>query len=179
MRKIFTIVMAGGLAVAAGGGLAACDSDDATENLVEEATGGDVDIDSDDGSISVETDDGSASFGSCEGLPEDFPSDVPTPDADPTSCSRVAADETTNWTLVYSSDDADKIGDYKSTLEDDGFDITSEASYDAGDNSYETFSATKGTYSVNVGGGAGIGVSDDEEVGGGIVVNVTDDPDAQ
>lgn len=178
MRKVFTIVMAGGLAVTAGAGLAACDGDDAAENLAEEVSGGDVDIDSDDGSVSVETDDGSFAAGSCEELPEDFPSDVPTPDADPTFCTRVASDGVTNWSLGYSTDDADKVGDYKSTLEDDGFEITGEASYEVEGTSYESFSANKGTYLVNVGGGgAGVGVGGDADAG--IFVTITDDPDAQ
>ena len=53
-------------------------SEQATEQLVESQTGGDVDIDTADGSVEIETEDGSMSFGTGE-VPADWPDDVPLP----------------------------------------------------------------------------------------------------
>lgn len=49
-----------------------------TEKAIEQSAGGDVDINSEDGSVKVKTEDGSYSYG--EGVPEDWPDDVPLPD---------------------------------------------------------------------------------------------------
>lgn len=68
-------------------GLAACGGDDdagteAVERAIEQAGGGEVDIDIDDesGSYRVETDEGTVSMSSSGDLPDDWPADVPLPD---------------------------------------------------------------------------------------------------
>ncbi len=55
-------------------------SEKATEKMVEQQTGGNVDIDTDgDGSVEIETEDGSMSFGTGE-VPEEWPDDIDLPD---------------------------------------------------------------------------------------------------
>lgn len=55
-------------------------SERATEKMVEEQTGGKVDIDTDgDGSVEIETEDGAMSFGTGE-VPAEWPEDIALPD---------------------------------------------------------------------------------------------------
>ena len=52
------------------------------EEAAEQAAGGDVDIDSDDGSISIESSEGSMQMGAGGSVPESFPDDMPLPETD-------------------------------------------------------------------------------------------------
>ena len=147
MRKTMTMLAAGALALGAGGMLAACSSDDAAEEAVEEATGGDVD----DGSVTFEDEDGSTSIGTCDELPDDFPSDVPTPDADPVACGSTTGgpgDDT--WSITYSNDDASAVEDYQGTLEDADFTVDGEFSAGGSEGGFSSFSATNDAYTVTV-----------------------------
>lgn len=63
-----------------------CSGEDLAESIAEEAAeqaaGGEVDIDSDDGSLSIESSEGSVQMGTGGSVPESFPDDLPLPDAD-------------------------------------------------------------------------------------------------
>jgi hypothetical protein len=93
-------------------GLTACGAvaekagEKATEKAIESQTGGDVDVDTDDGSVSIETEEGSASFGTGE-VPEDWPDDIPLPDGLEvlTSSSTVSGNE--RLTAVTGSTDTE------------------------------------------------------------------------
>lgn len=52
-------------------------SDNITESIIEGASGGKVDVDSDDGNVNIESEDGSSSigYGDDQELPKDFPKD--------------------------------------------------------------------------------------------------------
>ncbi len=55
-------------------------SEKATEKMIEQQTGGKVDIDTDgDGSVEIETEDGSMALGSGE-IPKEWPDEIPLPD---------------------------------------------------------------------------------------------------
>jgi hypothetical protein len=87
--------------------LAACGestSDKIAEQVVEQQTGDDVDIDSEKGEVNVTSKDGSSSFSSSGDLPKGWPKDVELPDgAKIKGSSAVKADGGTN--LMVSAED--------------------------------------------------------------------------
>jgi len=149
MRRTMTVLAAGALALGAGGMLAACDSDDSAEEAVEDIAGGDVDIDED--GVNIETDEGSASFGTCDELPDDFPSDVPTPDAEPQACTSTSIPEGgSTWSVSYSSSDEGAFDEYRTALEDADFEVEGELSASDSDGTFSSVTATNDDYTVNI-----------------------------
>jgi hypothetical protein len=150
MRRLLTIIVAGAFAM---GALAACSDNGETTISTPE---GDIRIDRDGGGFSVEGEDGSFQVGTCDRLPDDFPSDVPLPDGNPISCSRFGSNGEVAWTVAYDTGDADTTASMKDALDDAGFEIIDEYSVDSSDGAFETFTATRGDLTVYVTVGADI-----------------------
>ncbi len=121
----------------------------AVERALEQATGGDVDIDMDnDGSMRVTDDDGgeyNVSTGNDVSLPDNWPSSVPLPSnarLNYAGSMNTGVAETAGLSAVYATKDspADVVTYFKSTLEAQGWKI--EATMATGDGSMIT--ATKG-----------------------------------
>ena len=147
--------------------LSACgnSSETGVEELIEQQSGGDVDINTDDGEFSIETEDGSMTVdedgnfvitdengetitGSADGedgsmtvegedgsfsggetteLPDEWPSDVPTPDGLTIASAFVVSDAGSDAITVSGTvDSEDFLDEYGSQLEDAGFESTSE-----------------------------------------------------
>lgn len=81
MRRIIRLVsMAGVVLLVAACGLGDRAAEELVERAAEEAGGGDVDIDADEGGISVEGSEGSLEIGAGTEIPDWFPADFPLPD---------------------------------------------------------------------------------------------------
>jgi len=106
---------------------------------------GDVD---DDGNLTVESEDGNFSAGSGSEIPDDWPSDVPRPDALAIDGSvSTSDDDTVGYVVTGQTDDADFADDYGSALESAGFEVQSEFTSDgAVQRQY-----SNGTWGVSVG----------------------------
>lgn len=81
MRTLTKTLTAGAATAALLMGATGCSNpvEDLVEQAVEDASGGEIDIDSDSGTVEIETEDGSAQYGEGVELPSDFPSAVPLP----------------------------------------------------------------------------------------------------
>jgi hypothetical protein len=74
----------------------------ALENAIEDATGGEADVDLDgDGSVSISTPDGEYNSGGAAALPDDFPSEIPLPEGDVELVATYK--EANGWFLTYSA----------------------------------------------------------------------------
>lgn len=87
-RIVHAVFAAGALVATAGvtacsgssdGADVAGQADKIAEKIVEDATGGTADMDTDDGSVTIETDDGTISYGSGD-LPQGWPAEILLPD---------------------------------------------------------------------------------------------------
>lgn len=87
--------------------------DKLTEAIVENISGENVDINSEDGSFSVKSDDGSFTYGT-EELPEGFPSNIPLYEGQKlTSSYRSSTDSGNTWSVTAETNDSvDKVDDY-------------------------------------------------------------------
>jgi hypothetical protein len=105
------------------------------EQLAEAQTGGEVDIDSEDGSYSIETDEGSFEVGGGE-VPEAWPADVALPDG--LEVISTSTSDTTDGKLVAivastSSSPEDLLAELKATLS--GWEVSGETTSSSGDGS--------------------------------------------
>ncbi|WP_408898300.1 hypothetical protein ACJ5H2_04125 [Nocardioides sp. R1-1] len=109
-------------------GLAACGGDDAdkaaenaAEELIEEAEGGDLDVDIDGDDVTIEGSDGAIQSGT--DLPDDFPEDEIPLVGEVTFGNSTATGGTTSWTVTTASDDSpdDAFAAAKEELEGAGF----------------------------------------------------------
>ncbi|GAA3532139.1 hypothetical protein [Nocardioides daeguensis] len=107
-------------------GLAAC-GDDAAENAaekaIEDANGGDVDVDIDGDNVKIEGSDGAVQYGS--ELPDDFPRDEVPLVGEVTIGTSSTTDGTKGWTVATTTDASpdDAFEEAKAALEDAGFAI--------------------------------------------------------
>ena len=134
---------------------AGCDSasDKIAEKVVEEQTGGDVDIDTKDGEVSVSGKDGAASFSSKDELPKGWPSDIDLPkDAKIKGSSSVKADGGTNYTVT--AEDEDSLDDIVDHFQDelDGWKSTSstDSEADGRASSFQTWEKDKQMFTLVV-----------------------------
>lgn len=153
---ILGVLIVGGLALA-GQSLSSKVSDKVGENLIEAAikseTGGQANVNVDDGSVTVTSDDGTISFGGGTSLPNGFPTNVPTPDnATLTGSFSGTEDEKTTYSLVYTVTQNTTTASeaYQTELKNAGFTVTSSGSASTGGSSYSGFEATKDTTNINV-----------------------------
>lgn len=106
-------------------GLAACGGDEAAENAaekaIEDANGGDVDIDIDGDEVKIEGSDGAVQYGS--DLPDDFPEDDIPLVGDVTVGSSTSTGGEKGWTIATETDDSpgDAFAEAKAELEEAGF----------------------------------------------------------
>lgn len=107
-------------------------TDKVAENIIESATGSDVDIDSSNGSYTIKSGDGSAELSSSAKLPDNFPSDVPLyGNQTITSSYRSSSDGDSYWSV--SATTSDKQSDVESDLKDQFTDWTSGGEYSVND----------------------------------------------
>lgn len=146
----------------------ACGSESLTEKAIEEATGVQVDedgnvvsISTDEGSIRVDssgnvevvTSDGSQvlSSGQEGELPDDFPDDVPVPDAAITSSLASDSDGVRSWIVNLETEDTRGTYDeYVATLNDAGFTVDDIVAATAGGVFSALSSADNGTWTVGI-----------------------------
>jgi hypothetical protein len=109
-----------GLTTVGCGAVAEKATEKATEKAIESQTGGDVDLDTDDGSVDVTTEDGSFSIGSGK-VPEEWPDDVPLPEGiEIASGSTSTTDDGTlvSITATTTADAADLLAELEEALAD-------------------------------------------------------------
>lgn len=155
----------------------ACGSESLTEKAIEEATGVQVDqdgnvvsISTDEGSIRVDdsgnvevlTSDGSQvlSGGSGSELPDDFPGDVPLPDAAIVSSLASDSNGTRSWVINFETDDPK--GTYESyveALKAAGFTVEDIVTSNAGGAFSALTSASNGSWEISVLAADGSGLS--------------------
>jgi hypothetical protein len=153
MRRTLATTAAGLLLL---GALAGCSSDDVVSDAVETASDGKVKVDNDGKKITVEGEDGegSVSFGDDTELPDDFPSDVPLPEGG--DVKAVIKGDTNgkqyfNVTYGIDRDDVESsMSDYKSTLEDDGFEIKGSTEIGSAAGGLASFTAVGADWDVMV-----------------------------
>lgn len=138
VRRVGISVFMGALAIA---GVVGCDA----EELVEEAGGGDVDIEVGD-------------------LPEGFPKDdVPLPKGDIVSGTTLGGGNEQVWTVIFNVGNVEDVADdYRGQLEDAGFQVDDTFSSETapgqeGAGELVSFTATTSDYLVNVFGGGASG----------------------
>ena len=99
----------------------------AVENMIESATGGQAEVDIDSDSMTVKTDEGSFSTGTS--LPADFPKDAPVYPGSTVTYSGTSNDQegTTQFAVVLSTNDSNQqvAGYYSTELLAQGWSITS------------------------------------------------------
>lgn len=138
MRTTPSSSLSRSLAVLATAGLVltGCSSDDIAERLAEEAAeqagGGEVDINTDDGSVSVDTDEGSLNIGS-QDLPEELPEELPLPEGLSVQGSMSQQDEdgtTVGFQATYDGAFDDAKAFFEAELEAAGWTITNSTTSD-------------------------------------------------
>ena len=176
MKKIIviaTIITAILLAIVFTGGCKGRIVQNLTENAIEKAieqeSGGNVDVDLDDGEITIQgedgevnistddetveiqSDDGEATFGTGADLPEGFPSGVPVYDNMTITTSwKSSADGKDNYSITAVSEDNvdDVFGWYKSELE--GWEIEGEFSLDTDEGKNASLGAKNGAMELTL-----------------------------
>ena len=104
-------------------------------------------VDSESGGFSAEAEDGSFRIDASGEIPEEWPSDVPSPEGIEGASSTVTQSSTELAITVTGQADESFVDDYGSTLEDDGFEQTSSFESDA--NITRVFENETWTVSVN------------------------------
>lgn len=96
-------------------------AEEAAEQAIEDANGGEVDIDTDNGEVKVESSDGSYSAG--QGLPEDFPEDEVPLVGEVRSGSSVNTGDGMGWTVSTETDlsPAEAVAEATAKLKGAGF----------------------------------------------------------
>ena len=140
---------------------AACSSSDAadklTEKAIEKSSGGDVDIDSEDGTVKYTDENGNETEMNVDGsgakLPDGWPKDLAPPD----SVKLISTGTTTvsgvkTMTVLGEADASvdDLAAGVKGQITDAGFDITQDTSTDVTGGGYVGMTATKGGQELTV-----------------------------
>ncbi len=155
--KLVAVGLAFGLVFAG----AACSTSDAAEKLTEKAienqSGGDVDIDSEDGTVKYTDENGNETEmnvdGSGASLPEDWPADLAPPDSVTLiSTGTTTVDGVKTMTVLGEADAsvADLGEGVKTQITDAGFDITQDTTSEVTGGGYVGLTATKGDQELTV-----------------------------
>ena len=157
-RKLAALSVASSLVFAG----AACSGDDVADNLaekaIEESSGGDIEIDSDDGKVTYTDEDGNESeidvsgSGSAE-LPEGWPAELAPPDnvAITTASTNTINGQVTMSVFAEGEGSVEQFFEgIKTQLTDAGYDIVSESNSSTADGGYASITA-EGDYDVTVG----------------------------
>lgn len=154
-RKLAAVGLAAGMVVfGAGCGGGSDSADNAAEKLIEESTGGDVEVNSDDGSYTFTDEDGNTYEASTDGegaaLPDDWPADLAPPD-DVTivTASSNTVDGKQSMTVLAEAEGTveEWAGGIKSQLEEAGYTIENDTTTSGTDGDYAGLSAS-GEYDV-------------------------------
>lgn len=146
-RRALLVLAAG--ALAAGTLLAGCGqiAESATEQLLEQAGGGSMDIDLEGDNVTIQGEDGAMSMGGDLALPENWPAEVPT-FADGSlvfvSVDGAAGSATGTWNTDMAVDDA--AATVRAAVEGAGYAVESESQVEG----LRSFSATGNGYRVDV-----------------------------
>ncbi len=156
--KTARIVMASLLVIAVMGAslmLTGCEkaAEQASEALVEGATG--VDVDADENKVTIEGEDGSTVEiqSSDAELPDGFPDDVPVYDAAIESSSKFSADGGTSYAVSQTTGDDfdDVLAWFKAELADSGWSESGSTSSESDGAKFGLIAATKGGNELSVG----------------------------
>lgn len=131
--------------------LAACGGDGSKKSVSTDQGSVTVEGKGKDTKISVDTDKGSASFGAGTELPNDFPSEVPTPKGLELQ-SAVSADNGATFSMSYkvkASEINAAIDDYRGALKDAGFSIDDSGSVNIGGTEINGLRATGHGWTVS------------------------------
>jgi hypothetical protein len=125
-----------------------CAAEEASEALVEQSTGGEVEIDDEGESISIETEEGSMeiSGGDSAAVPDGFPSDMPLYDGTIVMGQVFETEEGTAFNVgITTSDSANDVAAwYSDEFSAEGWSVTSEMTNDSGDMTMVTYQVEKG-----------------------------------
>ena len=125
--------------------LTACACEKTVEKAIEQSTGGEADVDLDDGSVKLNTNEGSLEIGEEVDLPSGFPSDIYVIDGTITAAMSTGED-TYTASIETTKSVSEAKTKYVSELENDGWDIT--MTLDIGEGS--TIGAEKDNRSVSI-----------------------------
>lgn len=149
--------------------LAGCQraAEKASEALVENATG--VDVDTDENKVTIEGEDGAVEIQSGSELPDGFPSDAPVYDADIDSSGKVSVQGTTSWTVAQTTGDAveDVLSFFSDELASGGWVENGKTQSEVDGSTIALIGATKGAMQYTV----SIQQEEDQEVTIAISVN--------
>ena len=126
------------------------------EEVINDATGGQVDLSTNNGTIQVSNEDGSASaaYGSNVALPANFPSNVPTPQTGNLISAYGGTDTgQASFALVYTVTGTDVLGtsqSYQDRLRAAGFTVQDSGSASGSGGTVSGFTATNGQTTINV-----------------------------
>lgn len=174
MKRTLTIMIAGLTAVFALGACgAATDAvSDGAKGAIESATGCKANGDGDDATVECKNDKGSFSAGTGSELPDGFPKgDVPLPDGEIVSSisTEMGGKPAYNVTVQVDGNVNDAADDYRSQLEDDGFTVDDDDSFNlGGSGGFLAFQAEGTEWDVNV-----VGADGATEDSNGLVITVT------
>ena len=102
------------------------------EEIIEQGTGADVDIQGDGECVSVQTDQGSTDIGTAAEWPSDLPSGIPEFTAGKLTASTKVNTTPANWSIVVSEVTESYVNKYKDSLVANGFAVQSSASIGGG-----------------------------------------------
>lgn len=146
-KKVIIVVI---VVVVIGGGiffwLQRESSEKAIESSIEKATGGQVDVDIDDGSVKINTNEGSMEIGEGVSLPSGFPSDVHVIDGTIMAATTVTEGEVYTVSIETSKSVTAVKTEYESELEKDGWTIVASLTFQSG----ASISAEKDDRTVSV-----------------------------
>jgi hypothetical protein len=120
-------------------------SEEIGEELLEGATGGEVEIDADDETYTWEAEDGSGTIGSAAEWPDDIPSSIPEFTYATIESNFSLSDESgQGWSMTFSDSDANAIDRYTNDMESEGWSIVSTLT----SGTVVMFTAEKDSYTV-------------------------------
>jgi hypothetical protein len=139
-------------------GAVGCGSDDAGEKagekLAEEITGGDVDINTDDGSVKVTDKDGNTSeYGSGAELPEDWPAELALPEGVTVLGSSTRTENGVETMFITGESETaldDLYEEVKGQLTDANFEIVNDSNMSSTSGGFASVEANSDEYTVNV-----------------------------
>ncbi|MBU0707957.1 hypothetical protein KKG41_06320 [Patescibacteria group bacterium] len=133
------------------------------ENEIEAASGGDADVDIDNGTVSINTNEGSLEAGKDVDIPDGFPSDVHLIDGNVTSAMQMGEGNYT-VTVQTSKSTSQAKSEYREELENDGWTINFSLDVEGG----STMTGEKGERTVSV------SISEDDDGGTFVVVGTSE-----
>ncbi|MFA6272193.1 MAG: hypothetical protein WC693_03730 [Patescibacteria group bacterium] len=130
MKKVsFIAIMLLAVALVAGAGCTKKASENAAENILEESTGGDADVDIDDNTVRINVNGSSMEAGDNVSLPADFPSDIYVADGDLKSSSKTA-ENSFSVTIETTKSVSEMQTEYETELANDGWNVNTSLAFE-------------------------------------------------